>query len=335
MDVAGKRVCVTGATGFVGSHLTRKLVEQGASVKVLVREQADQSIVGRLRDELGAEICVGDVRDSDSLIEAFEGVEIVYNIAALFRQAKHPDATYWEINRDGVRNVMEAAVSSNVRRVVHCSTVGVHSHIPQPPANEDEDHRPGDIYQLTKSAGEKVARSYFDSELEVVVIRPAMIWGEGDNRLLKLFKGVKQRKFPIIGSGLTLTHWIHVEDLVKAFILASLSENAPGNTYIIAGKRPVSIAHLVEKVAERAGVKPLPIKIPAKPVQWLGSAVETICVPLGVEPPIYRRRVDFFTKDRAFDTTRAQRDLGFEPEGDFEHEVDRIYSWYEGQGWLN
>ena len=78
----------------------------------------------------------------------------------------------------------------------------------------------------------------------------------------------------------------------------------------------------------------MPFKIPAAPVQILGDITETVCKPLGIEPPIYRRRVDFFTKDRHFDTNKAKSELGFEPRHDFEQEVRNIYSWYEEQGWL-
>jgi nucleoside-diphosphate-sugar epimerase len=161
-----------------------------------------------------------------------------------------------------------------------------------------------------------------------------MIWGEGDKRLLKLFKGVARRRFPIIGSGATLTHWIYVHDLVNGFLLAAEKEAALGQVYIIAGRRPASIEELVNAVADAAGVKPLPFKIPALPVQLLGSACEVVCRPFGIEPPIYRRRVDFFTKDRCFNTEKAKRDLGFEAQGDFTDEVKNIYSWYQEQGWI-
>jgi len=153
--------------------------------------------------------------------------------------------------------------------------------------------------------------------------------------MLKLFKGVARRRFPVIGDGKTLTHWVYVKDLVNGFLLAADRAPAAGGIYIFAGRRPITISELVATIAKRAGVKPLPFRIPALPVQLLGSLVETLCIPFGIEPPIYRRRVDFFTKDRCFDTTKAQTELGYQPLGDVEDEIDQIYTWYSQHGWLN
>lgn len=333
--IAGKRCLVTGATGFVGQHLTEKLCSLGAKVTVLVRSTASRDIVVRLKN-LGATVVEGDITSPEDVSEAGKGQEIIFHIAALFRQAKFPDKIYSEVNVGGVENVLAAAKEHSVARVVHCSTVGVHSHIPKPPADEHEEYRPGDIYQETKCAGEKVARKAFESgEVPGVVVRPAMIWGEGDKRMLKLFKGVAKRKFPIIGDGKTLTHWVYVHDLVKGFILAALSPKALGKVYILAGERPASIEELVTTVAKKAGVNPLPFKVPAVPVQIAGSLTEVFCKPLGVEPPLYRRRVDFFTKDRSFDISRAKSDLGYKPSQSFEQEVSNIYDWYQSSGWLS
>ncbi len=334
-QLKGKKVLVTGATGFVGTHLTKRLVSEGADVRVLARASSKQEVLDSFAS-LGVEVARGDVCDRDAVFSAVRGCELVFHIAALFREAKHGDERYYEVNVEGTRNVLDAAEELGVRRVLHCSTVGVHSHIPNPPAAEDEEYRPGDIYQLTKCEGEKLAQERFRSgRVEGVVVRPAMIWGEGDMRMLKLFKGVAQRKFPIIGSGETLTHWVHVEDLVEGFLLAATVERAKGQTYIFAGRTPATISELVLNVAEAAGVEPLPVKIPALPVQLLGSLVEVICKPIGVEPPIYRRRVDFFTKDRCFDTTKAREELGYEPKLSFKGEVERIYSWYKENDLLN
>ncbi len=330
-----KKVLVTGATGFVGGHLTRRLIALGADVSILARKQSNSQVVEELK-RAGANVFYGDVSDKESVFKAVANQEYVFHIAALFRQAKHPDSVYYDINVEGTRNVFDAALEYGVERVVHCSTVGVHSHIPKPPANEQEDYRPGDIYQETKCEGEKVARSYIESgKVPGTIVRPAMIWGEGDMRMLKLFRGVAKRKFPIIGSGKTLTHWVYVHDLVEGLILSAIREEAKGQIYIFAGKRPATIDELVNTVAEKAGVTPLPFRVPARPVQLLGSLMEVVCQPFGIEPPIYRRRVDFFTKDRSFDTSKAERELGYQPQGNFEQEVENIYKWYESSGLLN
>ncbi len=333
-ELRGQEVLVTGATGFVGNHLTRRLLGIGAEVRILVRKSSNSELVSEL-EQLGARVFYGDVSDQDSVDEAADGVSFIFHIAALFRQAKFDDSVYYDVNVEGVRHMINAAEKNNVQRLVHCSTIGVHSHILNPPADENEDYRPDDIYQVTKCEGEKLAKEAFKAgRVKGAIIRPAMIWGEGDTRILKLFKGVSKRTMPIIGDGKTMTHWIYVHDLVDGFILAAIKEAAIGQVYIIAGRRAVPLEELVERVAECAGTKPLPVKIPACPVQVAGSITEAICKPFGIEPPLYRRRVDFFTKDRHFDTTKAQTELGFQPRNTFEEEVSNIFNWYQDQGWL-
>ena len=281
-NLNGKSLLVTGATGFVGGHLTKKLLSLGNDVSILVRKSSDSKTIEEL-ESLGAKVIYGDISNREDVFKAVEGKDIIFHIAALFRQAKHPDKVYWDINFYGTKHVLDAMEEYGTERLVHCSTVGVHSHIPNPPADENEEFRPGDIYQLTKCEAEKLVKNRIDEgRVTASIIRPAMIWGEGDKRMLKLFKGVAQRKFPIIGNGKTALHWIYVHDLVNSFILAAEKDEAIGQTYIIAGKRPTSISELVERVADEAGVKPLPFKVPALPVQVLGSITELVCIPLGV-----------------------------------------------------
>lgn len=333
----GKRVLVTGATGFVGGHLARRLLRDRAEVTVLVRPSSP-SVAGKALTELkalGAQVALGDVSDRDSVFNAIKGQDYVFHCAALYREAKFPDELYFKVNLDGTKNVLDAALAHGVTRAIHTSTIGVHSHIAHPPADENEPYLPTDVYQVSKVEAEKYARSLFETrKLAGTVIRPAMIWGEGDTRFLKLFRGIARRRLPLIGSGNEWTHWIYVHDLVDAYLLAAQKEPAIGQTYIIAGRHPVSMRQVYQTIARIAGVKPLPLRVPALPIQVLGSLVEAVCRPFGVEPPLHRRRCDFFIKNRAFDTTKALRDLGFCPRYDFEEEAQRIFSWYKEQAWL-
>ena len=171
-NFSGKKVLVTGGTGFVGSHLTKRLLDDGAAVRLLVRNTSNTKLI-REFEELGAEIIYGDVSDRESVFRAVDGVEYIFHIAALFRQAKFPDEVYYQVNVSGTKNILDAAEALRVKRVVHCSTVGVHSHIPSPPAHEQEPYRPADIYQVTKCEAEKIARERFESgRVPGVVVRP-------------------------------------------------------------------------------------------------------------------------------------------------------------------
>ncbi len=324
-------VAVTGATGFLGAVLCRKLVADGQRVRAVYR---DDSKLGAL-EGVDAEKIEADVTSPQAIRKALEGADTVYHLAALFRQQGVSDSVFWDVNVGGTSNVLEGAKHHGVRRIVHCSTVGVHSHIPSPPANEDEEYRPGDIYQETKCAGEKLALEWFrEGRLDGCVIRPAMIWGPGDQRTLKLFRGIARRRLPVIGTGKILLHWVLADDVAKGLMLAGKAEQSSGQAYIIAGESPVIIEDLFRIIAKHVGAKPLGVKVPAWPLQLLGDVVERMCRPFGVEPPIYRRRVDFFTKTRAFDWSKAHRELGYQPSQSLDDEVRLIVDSYRELGWL-
>ena len=261
------------------------------------------------------------------------GVEVVYNIAALYRQAGLPEATYRTVNAEAVAWLVEAAASAGVKRVVHCSTVGVHGDIAHPPANEEAPLGPGDTYQVTKLDGERLARAAAVGT-DLVIVRPSGIYGPGDRRLLKLFRGVARRRFVILGDGKIFYHLTHIDDLVEGFRLAGTVPAAAGRTYILAGGEVTTLNELVAIIASEAGVGPLDVHLPVWPFWMAGAACEALCAPFGLEPPLYRRRVDFFTKSRAFDISRARRELGFAPRVDLRTGTRRTLAWYREQGWL-
>jgi dihydroflavonol-4-reductase len=328
-------VLVTGATGFTGGHLAATLARRGDTVRALVRPESRERFAQSPLADLGVEPVEGDLGDRASVDRAAAGAEIIYHIAATYREAGQPDSAYRAINVDGTRHLLEAARASGSRRLVHCSTGGVHGHIANPPANEDAPFNPGDIYQETKLAAERLARQFgIDTGLDVVVARPIGIYGPGDTRFLKLFRGLARGNFPMLGSGRAFYHLTYVDDLVEGFRLCGTVPAAKGRTYILAGPRYTTLEQLVSLVARELRVRPPRIHWPVWPFWTAGLLCETICVPFGIEPPLYRRRVDFYTKSRAFDTTRARTELGFMPRVDLEEGIHRTAEWYRQQNLL-
>jgi nucleoside-diphosphate-sugar epimerase len=291
----------------------------------------------RARDleQAGVELTGGQLEDPSALTAATREVDVVFHIAAVYRQAGLPPDTYRTINATAVRAVIEAAARSRVTRVVHCSTVGVHGDIEVPPADEEAPLRPGDVYQITKLEGEHLAREAgARTGVEVVIVRPTGIYGPGDRRLLKLFRGVARRRFPILGDGQIYYHLTYIDDLVDGFLLCGTLPVAAGRTYILAGGEVTTLNELVRLIAEVAGVRPLMLHLPVGPVWAAGALCEAVCAPFGIEPPLHRRRVDFFTKSRAFDITRARTELGFAPQVSLRDGIGRTLEWYRTAGWL-
>jgi dihydroflavonol-4-reductase len=324
-------VLVTGATGFTGSHLVASLLRDNYLVRILARDS------NRARAVLPPQIEVisGDATDAKAVARAVSGSDTIYHLAAAYREARHTDQYYRDVNVGFTRLLLESARAHGVRRFVHCSTVGVMSHIARPPADEEYPYRPADIYQETKCQAEKMARAAHDEHgLHVAVARPTAIYGPGDTRLLKMFRLIAQERFVMLGSKDIYYHMVHVDDLVRGLRLLGEHPRAVGEVFILGGERYYKLRTIVAWIAHAVGARPPRWRLPAWPFQLAGTLCEKICIPLGIEPPIYRRRVDFFTKSRAFTIAKAQRVLGYAPQIDLESGILATAEWYRAHGLL-
>jgi dihydroflavonol-4-reductase len=326
------RVLVTGATGFTGQALALKLAAAGYRVRVLVRNRRR----GTALEQAGATIMEGDIRDPASVRASTAGIDIVYHLAAVFRTAGQPDSEYRAVHVDGTRYLVEASAAAGVSRFVHCSTVGVHGSVDSDaPATEDAPFRPGDIYQLTKLEGEQMALETAGRVgLPITVVRPGPIYGPGDRRFLKLIGGVARRRFALLGDGSPRFQMIYIDDLTEGFRLAAETPAAVDRTYILTGDEAPTLNQLVHEIAEVAQVRPPRFRLPLWPFTLAGAVCEAVCVPFRVEPPIYRRRVKFFTNNRWFDTSRARQELGFAPQVSLREGIRRTLDSYRMLNWI-
>ena len=252
-----------------------------------------------------------------SVRRAVEGVEVVYHIAATYREAGQPDSAYRAINVDGTQQ--RARRGAGRRRARASCTAApaactATSSIRRPTRTRRS--IPATSIRRPSSKPRTLAREFGASTgLDVVVARPIGIYGPGDTRFLKMFRGLARGRFPMIGSGQAFYHLTYIDDLIEGFRLCGTVPAAAGRTYILAGPRYTTLEQLVQLVAKELKVAPPRVHLPVWPFWTAGLLCEMICVPLRIEPPIYRRRVDFYTKSRAFDTTRARTELGYSPEG--------------------
>lgn len=328
-------VLVTGVTGFTGGHLARALKRRGHTVRGLVRPRSlERPATASLR-AAGIELVSGDLTDAAAVASACVGVDVVYHIAASYREAGQPDSAYRDVNVTGAVNVLEGAHRAGVRRMVHCSTGGVHGHVEDPPADEEAPFNPGDIYQQSKLDAERALRREADRlGFDVVIARPIGIYGPGDTRFLKMFRGISRGRFPMLGPGEVFYHLTYIDDLCEGFRLCGEVAAAARRTYLLAGPRYTTLNELVALIAAELKARPPRMHLPVWPVWLAGALCEAICVPLRVSPPLYRRRVDFYTKSRAFDTTRARTELGFAPAVDLPEGIRRTIAWYRAEGAL-
>jgi nucleoside-diphosphate-sugar epimerase len=322
------KTLVTGASGFTGRALCRRLAEDGEQVVAFVRPTSDISELLAL----GVECRRVDIRDATDVKDNFSGITTVYHVAAAYRTEHGTPGEFLAVNVDATRNLLEAGAASRVTRFIHCSTVGVQGQIDDPPADEAYRCNPGDHYQSSKLEGELLARKAFADGLPGTVVRPVGIYGPGDTRFLKLFRPIAKGYFVMIGRGDVLYHLTYIEDLVQGILLCGRRDEAEGEVFTIAGPEYTTIRALVDLIADVLG-RPRPrMGIPFMPVYAAAVLCERICRLFSVAPPLYPRRVEFFCKDRAFSIEKAARMLGYVPRIALREGLTRTAAWYREEG---
>ncbi len=308
-----KRILVTGAAGFIGGALFRRLVSYGLDVTgtVLYPHEA------RAITNLGHKAQVLDLTSNGSWDDLLAGIDIVFHIAAMFQEVEHSEDLYDKANNLGAVKLAETAARAGVSRFIHCSTVGVHGDVLEIPATEHSPFHPMDLYHRTKLAGELALVEFAKSEaigsMVLTINRPAMVYGPGDIRMLKLFKTILNGSFRMIGSGKVLAHLGHIDDQTDSFLHCAVApdEMVHGEAFNIASDIPLTLNDLAAIIAEEGKVKLSGIHIPLRPV-WLAALLcEIICKPFKIKPPLFRRRIGFFTHNRAFDLSKARERLGY------------------------
>lgn len=323
---------VTGATGFTGKVLVRKLLEQGLVVNAIARKSSN------IKPFEGQDISWfrGEVFDEATVQAAMEGVEYVFHVAAAFREAKSTEQDYRNVHLVSTQLIVKEALKNpDFKRLVHVSTMGVHGHIENPPGDETSAFSPGDDYQSTKVEAENWLSEFTRTQdFPYSIIRPCAIYGPGERRLLKIFKMAAGTVFPILGKGKCWYHLVHVEDLTNAIILAATEEKALGEAFIIGATEPIRLEDLASIIAKEYNTNLKVLRLPIGPFFLLGDICETLCRPFKIEPPIYRRRVAFYSKDRNFSTKKMQDVLGYTPLWSNEDGIIESARWYLKENWL-
>jgi dihydroflavonol-4-reductase len=323
---------VTGASGFVGSHVARQLVEAGHSVRVLVRPSSNL----RLLEGLGAEHVEGDLRDVTSLERAMKGVRHVFHVAADYRLWSRNPGEIYESNVDGTRRLLEVAVRQGVERIVYTSTVAtiaVPGHLDALP--NEETHATLDQmighYKRSKFLAEEEAKKAAAAGAPVVIVNPTTPVGPGDwkptptGRLIVDFLNGKMPAY--VDTGLNIAP---VEDVAAGHLLAA-SSGRIGERYILGG-RNMTLKEILEALSRITG-RPAPrVKLPHAIALAAGYADELFSRWTGREPQIPVEGVKMSRHRMFVESDKAQRELGYEP-GPVEAALGRSVRWYEASGY--
>jgi nucleoside-diphosphate-sugar epimerase len=328
------KVFITGATGFIGSRLALKCLARGDTVTVLSGAgNATWAANAKLIEAGGGRVVLGSVTERDEVFPLVQGMDVVYHLAAAQHESDAPDQFFWDVNVTGTKHVLEASHHAGVRRFIHASTIGVYGRGSAGLLDERSPVKPDNIYGVTKLAGEKLVQSY-QPQLPCVVLRISEAYGPGDLRLLKLFKAIHKNLFFVIGNGRNTHHPIYIEDLIDSLFLAATVDDAVGKTFVLAGKELLSTNEMVQIIASALGRKVSRVRLPLAVFLILAAMVETTCRPLKIQPPLHRRRMDFFRKNLTFRQEEAFKYLGHNPTYSFREGVAEVKKWYAQEGYL-
>lgn len=328
------KLLITGGTGFIGSRLA--LEARSRSLEVTVTGQVKTSAERARHAELlarGVQIDEGPLQDPAYAHSVVQGCDAVIHLAAAQHEANVPDAYFETVNVIGTRKLLEASRDAGVQRFVYGSTIGVYGDGAGGTLDESSPPRPVNVYGRTKLAAEGEVHA-FQGSLPTTIIRISETYGPADFRLLKLFRALDRGRFMMIGAGTNRHQLIHVRDLVRALLLAMEHPAAVGQTMVVSGSQALTTRDMVTQIARALG-RPVPaLHVPLWPFLVLAGGMELACRPLGIQPPLHRRRLDFFRKSFVFDTAKAQSVLGFTPEIAFSDGAAETASWYREHGYL-
>ncbi len=323
------KITITGGTGFIGSRLALKSQEMEHHVTVLaqVNTPAEEDNLSELKAN-NIQILIGAVTDREKTREAIASADIVFHLAAAQHEANVPDQHFRDVNVEGTRQLLDASIDSGVKRFVYGSTIGVYGSALNGQIDEQSPQRPDNIYGITKAEAEELVQEYAN-KIPVTIIRISETYGPGDRRLLKLYKAIEKRVFFMIGNGLNKHQLIYVDDLIDGLYVAASSDNAIGEIFVMAGREVLTTNEMVQAISSSLVTPIRKFRAPLWFFMLAAIILETLLKPLGIQPPLHRRRMDFFRKSFYFSRDKVIDKLGFEPKTDFDDGTKLTAQWYK------
>jgi nucleoside-diphosphate-sugar epimerase len=320
-------VLVTGAAGFLGSHVTDLLLERGERTRALIGPGDN----GGSLAAAGAEIRTADIGDHAAIGQALQGVDRVLHCAAR-TGPWGPAAEYERTNVGGLETLVRTATAAGVRRVVHVSSITVHGN----DVGEADESAPlreePNPYSRSKVAGERLlGRLIRDEGAPVTIVRPGWIYGSRDTASFARFAQlIEAGRMIIIGTGDNHVPLVHVDDVARGVLLASAAVGADGNSYLLVNDERVSQRAFLNAVASELGVPPPSMRVPYRPAVMLGAAAEMLgrLTHRVRPPPVTRYGIHLLGGENRFVISRARNELGFSPQVDLAEGVRRSVDWY-------
>jgi dihydroflavonol-4-reductase len=327
------RALVTGGTGLVGASIVRELLKDGVEVRAMVREKSDT----RNLDGLDIARVNGDIRDAASMEKALKGIDVFYQAAALYATSGMPEKLFYDINVEGTKTALNAALKAGVPKVVYTSSIAAVGwcESPDKPVDEKTEFNAQSLdlpYVQTKYQGELAALEFVRKGLPVVVVNPAMVIGVRDIKPTpsgQMIVNILNGKYPVCPAG--GASFVDVEDVARGHILAA-QKGKIGERYIL-GTSNMSYSDFIKLVGEVGGVKVPNMKMPAGAMIAMGYIYELLSKITG-KPPLMTAPVARFTCAITYcDCSKAVNDLGM-PQTPIRTTVEKAVNWFRENGYI-
>lgn len=326
------KILITGAAGFIGSHLVDLLLEEGVPVNRLrLLIPTGESLKNLPKEKF--DIVRGDIRDKKVIKKAMQGIDIIYHLAARIDFDGKSYEEYEIINVEGTQNLLDECINKKIKKFVFFSSIGVFG-LPAGIGNIvnwDEKHPKTytNFYGQSKLEGEeRVVEAYEKWGIPYAIIRPASVYGPREQGpTLALYKAIKNNQFIMIGNGLNKMHYVYVKDLVKAARLAEQSPKKSGD-YIIAGAEPETLREIVKFISASIDKKVPNFYIPKNIALPLSYVLNSIGRLLGIKSPLFPSRVKTMTTTYFYNIKKAKAELGYNPKVNFKKGAEITGDWY-------
>ncbi len=321
------RAFITGASGFVGTHLVKKLLKNNWSVRILIHKK-------NIQESKDCEVFVGDIGEKNILEDALRDVDVLFHLAAALGGSLFDKNEFFRINTAGTQNVLDAAFKAGVKKAVHFSSAGVLGAVRNNKvANEAYPTRPISAYDQSKLEGEKIALNQTKKGNPIFVIRPGWVYGPGDRRTFKLIRAVAQKKFILVTRGQAHQTPVFIDDLLQGVMLC-VEQGRYGEIYNIAGDEVLTVKQIVENIAVAINSTIPKLTLPLFPTKVAAWKLEKTFKLFKKEAPLTRGKLAFFIHPKPLSIQKATQELDYIPQTSFQTGIAQTVTWYRERGWL-
>ncbi len=328
------RVLITGATGFIGCRLSELWQSAGRSVRAIgmVRNDVETKRAEALR-QAGVELVVGNLADKSDIDAALEDVDTVVHLAAAQHEANVGEDYFFKINVDATKELLSQCEKHDVERFFYASSIGVYGANNHSEIDENTPLRPDNHYGRSKVAAE-VMLSQYEGDISTYIGRIGETYGPWDMRLHKLYAGIKKRRFWLVGPGSNLHQPIYVDDLASAIEIMLGSTEAIGKPVNLCGDRAITTREMCNGIAAALDARLHRLRIPMLPLLVTAVGMEMTLGKVGIQPPLHRRRLDFFRKSLRFNTEIRNDIIELPAQVSFDDGARVTAKWYIENHWL-